>query len=194
MLPSWIRSRNCRPRLVYFLAIEITRRRLASTISFLAWRASRSPFCTVWTMRRNSSISRPVSVASVADLARAYRRSGPCSLATNSVQPRPPSLRDAQHPFRVELRAVVVLQELGAADAIAVGQRSSRPSRPDQALVDVVELLDQRLDAVVVQLQRLHVGDDLVLQRLVLALLGRRERARSAALPTCSSCSRRSFL
>src|SRR5258708_15209136 len=39
MLPSWIRSRNCRPRLVYFFAIEITRRRLASTISFLAWRA-----------------------------------------------------------------------------------------------------------------------------------------------------------
>jgi len=26
MLPSWIRSRNCRPRLVYFLAIEITSR------------------------------------------------------------------------------------------------------------------------------------------------------------------------
>src|SRR4051794_7252720 len=46
MLPSWIRSRNCRPRLVYFLAIEITSRRFASTISFLAWRASRSPFCT----------------------------------------------------------------------------------------------------------------------------------------------------
>src|SRR5579875_187164 len=36
ILPSWIRSRNCRPRLVYFLAIEMTRRRLASTISFLA--------------------------------------------------------------------------------------------------------------------------------------------------------------
>ncbi len=36
MLPSWIRSRNCRPRLVYFFAIETTRRRLASTSSFLA--------------------------------------------------------------------------------------------------------------------------------------------------------------
>ena len=31
-------SRNCRPRLVYFLAMEMTRRRFASTISFLAWR------------------------------------------------------------------------------------------------------------------------------------------------------------
>ena len=43
MLPSWIRSRNCRPRLVYFLAMEMTRRRFASTISFLARRALASP-------------------------------------------------------------------------------------------------------------------------------------------------------
>ncbi|MCY1407067.1 hypothetical protein D9M71_223490 [compost metagenome] len=43
MLPSWIRSRNCRPRLVYFLAMEITRRRFASTISFFARRALASP-------------------------------------------------------------------------------------------------------------------------------------------------------
>ncbi len=43
MLPSWIRSRNCSPRLVYFLAIEITSRRLASIISFLASRDEASP-------------------------------------------------------------------------------------------------------------------------------------------------------
>ncbi|CSI69852.1 Uncharacterised protein [Vibrio cholerae] len=43
MLPSWIRSKNCRPRLVYFLAIEITRRKFASTISFFARRAFASP-------------------------------------------------------------------------------------------------------------------------------------------------------
>jgi hypothetical protein len=36
MLPSWMRSRNCRPRFVYFLAMETTRRRLASTSSALA--------------------------------------------------------------------------------------------------------------------------------------------------------------
>src|SRR5204863_441344 len=46
MLPSWIRSRNCRPRLVYFFAMEITRRRLASTISFFARRALASPIET----------------------------------------------------------------------------------------------------------------------------------------------------
>src|SRR5262245_45609715 len=34
------------------------------TISFLAWRASRSPFCTVCTILRNSPISSPVSPAS----------------------------------------------------------------------------------------------------------------------------------
>jgi len=37
MLPSWIRSRRCSPRLTYFLATETTRRRLASTRS--SWRA-----------------------------------------------------------------------------------------------------------------------------------------------------------
>jgi hypothetical protein len=52
MLPSWIKSRNCRPRLVYFLAMEMTRRRFASTISFFAWRASRSPFCTMCSLER----------------------------------------------------------------------------------------------------------------------------------------------
>src|SRR5260221_519988 len=43
MLPSWIRSGNCSPRLVYFFAIEMTRRRFASTISFFARRALASP-------------------------------------------------------------------------------------------------------------------------------------------------------
>ena len=46
----------------------------------------------------------------------------------------------------------------------------------DQALVDVVELLDQRVDAVLVERQRLDVADDVLLQRLVFALLGGRER------------------
>ena len=33
-------------------------------LSFLAWRASRSPCCTTWTILRNSPMSRPVSTAS----------------------------------------------------------------------------------------------------------------------------------
>ena len=43
ILPSCIRSRNSSPRLVYFFAMEMTRRRLASTISFFALRIFASP-------------------------------------------------------------------------------------------------------------------------------------------------------
>src|SRR4030065_389231 len=52
MFPSWMRSRNCSPRLVYFLAIDTTRRRFASTSSRFASRTLRSP----------CSITRSVSV------------------------------------------------------------------------------------------------------------------------------------
>src|ERR1700684_1948127 len=61
MFPSWIRSRNCSPRLVYFLAIDTTRRRLASTSSALARSAIRSPSSISATVSR-STVS--VSLAS----------------------------------------------------------------------------------------------------------------------------------
>ena len=61
-------------------------------------------------------------------------------------------------------------------DAIALGEAHQPALDADQALVDVVELLDQRIDAVLVERQRLHVADDLFLELLVLALLGGRER------------------
>src|SRR5713101_4698697 len=48
MFPSWIRSRNDRPRFVYFFAIEITRRRFASTISVLARNAWRIQPFSAW--------------------------------------------------------------------------------------------------------------------------------------------------
>ena len=175
MLPSWMRSRNCRPRFVYFLAMEITRRRLASTISFLACRASRSPFCTMWTILRNSWISRPVSAAR---LWMSCRMSliGVLVVGDEVLPAAGAELGDAQQPVGVELRALVVLQEVLARHAIALGQAHQAAFEADQALVDVVELLDQRLDAVLVERQRLHVGDDLFLELLVLALLGGRER------------------
>src|SRR3984893_11203355 len=62
MFPSWIRSRNCRPRLVYFFAMETTKRRLASINSFLAWSASASPRWMKVRVRL-SSVS-PTSLAS----------------------------------------------------------------------------------------------------------------------------------
>src|SRR3972149_6193943 len=57
MFPSWMRSRNWRPRLVYFLAMEMTRRRLASTISFFARAAFCSPDLMRWTMCLSSGAS-----------------------------------------------------------------------------------------------------------------------------------------
>src|SRR5438132_11001388 len=175
MLPSWIRSRNCRPRLVYFLAIEMTRRRFASTISFLAWRASRSPFCTICTILRNSPISRPVSPASVWIWWR-------CSLifslsrATKLFQPLAESLETRLSQRGSSSEPVILPQEVLARDAVAFGKPHQPALVADEALVDVIELLDQRIDARLVEPQRLHLGDDLVLELLVLALLRRRQR------------------
>ena len=174
MLPSWIRSRNCRPRLVYFLAIEMTRRRLASTISFLACRASRSPFCTALTMRRNSVISRPVSEASVRiSLADAV---DVALLVLDELAPLAvAAVAHALDPGLVELVAEVLVDEVLARHAVAVGQPHQPALQRDQALVDGVELLHQALDARVVEREALDVADDLVAQLVVAALLLARE-------------------
>ena len=62
-------------------------------------------------------------------------------------------------------------------DAIAFGEPHQPALVLHQPLVDVVELLDQRLDARLVERQRLHRLDELVLQLLVAALLAGRQRA-----------------
>ena len=69
-----------------------------------------------------------------------------------------------------------MLEEVLARDAVALGEPHQAALVADQALVDVVELLDQRIDARLVEPQRLHLGDDLVLELLVVALLRGRER------------------
>ncbi len=97
------------------------RRRLASTISFLAIAASRSPFCTLCTMRRYSAISRPVSVASVVISPRISTIVSTSRLA-NSAQPLPPRRRNRADPVLVELAAVMRLEEILALHAIALGQ------------------------------------------------------------------------
>ena len=83
--------------------------------------------------------------------------------------------RHAVEPARVELRALVILQEVLARDAIAFGEPHQPAFEADELAVDVVELIDQRVDAMLVQPQRLHLGDDVFLQLLVFALLVRRE-------------------
>ena len=71
---------------------------------------------------------------------------------------------------------MIVLQEVFARHAKAFRQAQQLGLQPDQAAVDVVKLLDQRVDAVLVERQRLDVGDDLLLERLVFALLGGGQR------------------
>ena len=83
---------------------------------------------------------------------------------------------DAADPVRVELGALVLLEEVLAGDAVGFGEAEQPALVADQALVDVVELLDQRVDAVLVERQRFDRRDDLVLELLVAALLGGRER------------------
>ena len=69
-----------------------------------------------------------------------------------------------------------MLQKILARDAVALGEPHQAALVADEALVDVVELLDQRIDARLVEPQRLHLGDDVVLELLVAALLRGRER------------------
>src|SRR5207237_6869091 len=85
-------------------------------------------------------------------------------------------LRDTVEPARIELRALIVAQEVLARDAVAVTQTKQAAFERDQLLVDVVELLDQRIDTGLVEAQRLHLDDDFVLQLLVFALLRGRQR------------------
>ena len=68
------------------------------------------------------------------------------------------------------------MRKSSRAHAVALGEPHQAALEADQALVDVVELLDERVDARLVEAERLHLGDDLVLELLVLALLRRRER------------------
>src|SRR5579859_3271070 len=52
--------------------------------------------------------------------------------------------RDAVEPARIELRSLIVAQEILARDAVAVAEAQQAAFERNQLLVDVVELLDQR--------------------------------------------------
>ena len=60
-------------------------------------------------------------------------------------------LGDAKHPFRVELGVLIVLEEVLARNAMRLGEPHQLHVEADQPLVDVVELLDERIDAVLVE-------------------------------------------
>ena len=56
-------------------------------------------------------------------------------------------LGDPQQPFRVKLVALIIAQEILAPDTEALAIAHQPALMREQALVDVVELLDQRIDA-----------------------------------------------
>ena len=75
---------------------------------------------------------------------------------------------------------------------IALGEPHQLALDRDEPLVDVVKLVDQRLDAGLVQRQRLHSLDDFLAQLLIAA---RRASCDSSVFsPTSWSCSLRSDL
>ena len=59
---------------------------------------------------------------------------------------------------------------------VAFGEPHQAALVGDEALVDIIELLDQGVDARSVQSERLHLADYFVFQLLIIALLRRRER------------------
>src|SRR5437762_3597343 len=73
MLPSWMRSRNWRPRFMYRFAIDTTRRRLAWIISCLAVRTRRSAAWMSRTARSSAPNGMPTSRSSSASSRRALR-------------------------------------------------------------------------------------------------------------------------
>ncbi len=81
---------------------------------------------------------------------------------------------DALQPRLVDLVAEVFVDERLARHAARFRQPHQLAFLADELLVDAVELLDEALDAVVVERQALHVDDDLVAQLVVglLLLLG----------------------
>src|SRR5579872_4929335 len=75
--------------------------------------------------------------------------------------------RDAVEPARIELRALIVFEEILTRHAMAVAQAKQAALEGNQPLVDVVKLFDKRIDTRLIEPQRLHLDDDLVLQLLV---------------------------
>src|SRR5499427_638609 len=69
-------------------------------------------------------------------------------------------LRHAIEPARIEFGALVVPEKILARDAVALREPHQAALVADQALVDVIELLYQRIDARLIEPQRLHLADD----------------------------------
>src|SRR5262249_50083487 len=88
---------------------------------------------------------------------------------------RPRETADAARPVRVELVAEMLFEEIRAVDAMRFGKAEQAAFERDETAVDAVHLIDERFDAVVVELEALHQIDGLDAQLLEAALLRRRK-------------------
>ena len=98
------------------------------------------------------------------------------SLATKFFQPLADSFETRLSQRGSSSPPMYCLRKSSRDDAVAFGKPHQPAFVGHEALVDVVELLDERIDARLVEPQRLHLGDDLFLELLVFALLRRRQR------------------
>jgi hypothetical protein len=96
----------------------------------------------------------------------------------DQVPPAPGGkLRDPIEPARIKLGAAIVLEEILECHAVTLGEPHQFALVTEKPFIDVVDLLDQRIDAGLLQSERLHRGDDVALEPLVAAFLrGRRTR------------------
>ena len=94
---------------------------------------------------------------------------------------------DPLHPVRVQLLTAVLAQELVARHLGLLRHTQKLAFQTIQALADLLELNHQLLDAVVVQVDRLHLADHLQTLLLVGALgPGRDQLATAEAVQTPS--------
>src|SRR6185312_8489336 len=100
------------------------------------------------------------------------------ALALDELSPTLPSCRHGLDPAAIELAGVIGIEEVLALDAIALRKAQQPALEPHQALVDIVELLDQALDTRGIEAQRLHVRDHRRTEGVDLLALGPGDRLR----------------
>jgi hypothetical protein len=140
MLPSWIRSRNCRPRVFlgdrdhepqigldhFLLGLARLALALLHAVHDLAEFADLKP---------GQGGQRLDLVAQFLDAV---------LFVMHEILPAfGRKFRDTVEPARIKLRALIVPQKVLARDAVAVAQTQQAALERHQLLVDVVELLDQ---------------------------------------------------
>src|SRR5579885_837930 len=149
MLPSWMRSaRSSRP-LAYFFAIEITRRRFASSISCFARDISRSPARAAPAAARSSAIGMPASSARRCSRSRISRMRAVAACAR---------LFEAPQKLRPALGIQVLPQEAFTLQAGALGKAQQLAIKPHEPLAQAAENLHELPDPVLRQTHAGHRG------------------------------------